>query len=307
MYIDLIRRVLEQAMETYASSSGMTVSEVLGKIREHIDATAKEHQKDEPEIQYADALCRLGYLYRHATANATLFEFVLRDSGELRSILRQSAGQRLNICAVGGGPGTELLGLAKFLLRRSRTFPKKITFTVLDSIPQWAETWQQLADAVEIELQSAGDGSETITCPTIVPAFLPFDVLTPDSYKSYAYQFRNANIIIFNYLFSENKTRLTAARGAVAQLYEMAPKGCVFVVIDRLENDVTFRDQVVAMFKDVFHKDSNTHTIGSYLDRDEQTSDMGEMFKQMLGTPRAKFFTDLFRYPTVFWFTVVKE
>src|SRR5579862_8425670 len=132
MYIDLVRRVLEQTVERYASESGMTVSEVLAKIREHIDATAKEHQKDEPDIQYADALCRLGYIYRHATANATVFEFVLRESGELRSVIRQAGGQKLNICAVGGGPGTELLGLAKFLLRMRGAFPRRITFTVLD-------------------------------------------------------------------------------------------------------------------------------------------------------------------------------
>lgn len=55
------------------------------------------------------------------------------------------------MCAVGGGPGTELLGLAKYLLRKPG-FPKRIAFTLLDSVPQWAETWQQLADAVEEEL-----------------------------------------------------------------------------------------------------------------------------------------------------------
>src|SRR5258707_11394015 len=104
----------------------MVISEVLAKIRAHIDCTAKEHQKDEPEIQYEDALCRLGYLYRHATANATLFELVLGESGELRAAVRQSVEQRINICTVGGGPGTELLGLAKFLLRTTPGFPRKI-------------------------------------------------------------------------------------------------------------------------------------------------------------------------------------
>jgi hypothetical protein len=112
VYIEMIRHILEQAVDTFASSSGMTVSEVLAKIRELIDSTAYEHRKDEPDIQYENALCRLGYLHRHGTANASLFEFVLRDSGELRSIVRHSIGQRLNMCAVGGGPGTELLGLA---------------------------------------------------------------------------------------------------------------------------------------------------------------------------------------------------
>lgn len=249
----------------------MSVSEVLTAIRTHIDATAKEHQKDEPDIKYEDPLCRLGYLYRHATANATLFELVLRESGELRSVIRQSTDQRLNMCAVGGGPGTELLGLAKYLLRRPgfiekyllrrRRFPKKITFTLLDSVPQWAETWQQLADAVEAELQRATEESSSKTCPSIVPAFLPLDVLRAESYNSYAYQFGGSQVMIFNYLFSESKTRLTEGKAAVNRLHAMAPKGCVFVVIDRLENNPKFKDDVVAIFRGVFKKNVSVQHV----------------------------------------------
>lgn len=308
MYIDLIRRVLEEAVETYASANGMAISEVLGAIREHIDATAREHQKDEPDIRYQDALCRLGYLYRHATANATLFELVLNESGEMRALLRQCAGQRLNICAVGGGPGTELLGLAKYLLQHPSRFPRKITFTLLDSVPQWAETWQQLADAVEAELQGAMEEDEDITtCPTIAPAFLPLDVLDGNSYRSYAYQFRGAQVVVFNYLFSENKARLADARGAVEQLFAMAPQGSIFVVIDRLENNPCFQEEVVRMFTEIFSKEFSFHTFNGRLDNDEQTSDMGALLNSMLGTPRIKFFTDIYRAPTVLWFTVVKD
>lgn len=306
MYIDLIRRVLEQAVDAYATAKGMSVSEVLTAIRTHIDSTAKEHQTAEPDIKYEEPLCRLGYLYRHATANATLFELVLRESGELRSIIRKATDQRLNLCAVGGGPGTELLGLAKYLLRRPG-FPKKITFTLLDNVPQWAETWQQLADAVELELQLATEEAGSKTCPSIVPAFLPLDVLKAESYKSYAYQFSAAQVIVFNYLFSENKTRLAEAKGAVERLHAMAPKGCVFVVIDRLENNRTFSDGVVALFQDLFTKEISVHQFGGTLDGDEQTKDMGELFYTTLGHPRVKFFTDMYRSPTVFWFTAVKE
>lgn len=93
MYVDLIRRVLEQAVDAYAKATGMAVSEVLASIRTHIDNTAKEHQKDEPDIKYEEALCRLGYLYRHATANATLFELVLRSWGNSEA---SSASPRTN-------------------------------------------------------------------------------------------------------------------------------------------------------------------------------------------------------------------
>src|ERR1700719_3254923 len=115
MYIDIVKAVLEEAAELYASNSGMTMPEVLESIKDHIDNTSREHRKDEPDIEYNDALCRLGYLYRHAPANATLFERVLAESGQLRTKLRAAKQGSIHICSVGGGPGTELLGLAKYL------------------------------------------------------------------------------------------------------------------------------------------------------------------------------------------------
>jgi hypothetical protein len=307
MYIDLVRRVLEQAVDAYATAAGKPVSDVLAEIRTHIDETAKEHRKDEPEINYENPLCRLGYLYRHATANATLFELVLKDSGELRSLVRNSANKRINLCAIGGGPGTELLGLAKFMIRRRTDFPKKITFTVLDAVPQWAETWQQLADAVEAELQRTAEENGATSSPVIAPVFLPLDVLDAESYRSYAYQFSGTQAMIFNYLFSERKTRLADAESAVAALHSMAPPGCIFVVIDRLEHDNAFSNSVRDMFQKRFSKPIQLHTFGGCLDSDEQSVDMGKLLNKALGNPRVKFFTDLYRSPTVFWFASVKE
>ncbi len=306
MYIELVRDVVSGATEAYAAASGQTVPEVLAQIREHIDRTAHEHRRDEPDIDYEDPLCRLGYLYRHATANATLFEQVLIGSGELRQKIRGAGGGRLHVCSAGGGPGTELLGLAKYLLRRQFLVgpPRKISFTVLDNVPQWAETWQQLAEAVEDEFRASlvDEGWEP---PTIAEKFLPMDVLDATSYEPYAYQFGKADIVVFNYLFSENKTRLDDARAAIECLAAKCPPGCVFVVIDRLEHNPAFSDGVCSLFKDVFRVEVAVHTFNGTLDYDEQTSAMGEMLMGVLGRPRVKFFTDVYRDPTVFWFTVV--
>lgn len=306
MYIELVRQVLEEAVETFAASAGQTVPEVLRKIRENIDHTAEEHRNDEPEIDYEDPLCRLGYLYRHAIANATLFEQVLQGSGELQQKIRDADQGVLRVCAVGGGPGTELLGIAKYLLRRSQAVPRKIDFTVLDNVPHWAETWQQLADAVEAELRSSlsGGGPEP---PTIAPSFLPFDVLDPASYRGYAFQFRKADVVVFNYLFSENKMRLEHARLAIEHLVQATPAGCVFIVIDRLERDRTFSDGVIDLFQSVLAIQIAIHTYDGTLDVDEQTDAMGEMLIDVLGHPRVKFFTDFYRGPTVFWFAVERR
>ena len=205
MYIELVRRVLEDAVTLHVVQTQRTVDEVLREISEHIDVTSREHKRDEPEIRYDDPLCRLGYLYTHAAANATLFEKVLGHSDELRGKIDGASQEALNVCSLGGGPGTELLGLAKYLLSFTDIAPpRKISFTVIDNVLEWAETWRRLADAVEDEFRSSL-GQDGIEPPVIAPMFLPLNVLEASSYRNFGYQFKNADMVVFNYLFSETK------------------------------------------------------------------------------------------------------
>ena len=305
MYIELVRQVIETDVETYADRYGLSVPEVLSRIREHIDRTSSEHRTDEPGIDYEDALCRLGYLFRHAPANATIFEHVLNTSDKLSLKQLYADPWVLNVCAVGGGPGTELLGIAKYLLRRPHLMPRKITFTVLDNVPHWAETWQHLADVIEVRLTSSL-ANEEIQVPAIAPSFLPLDVFDEGSYGSYTYQFGQTHVVVFNYLFSENKNRLKEARLAIERIAKLTPPGCAFVVIDRLEGTGSFKGDIIALFESIFGKTIEVGTYDGTLGPDEEKSDMGEDLTQALGNPRIKFFTDYLRKPTVFWLVAKK-
>ena len=305
MYIELVSRVIEDAIELHASEAEQSKEELLQRVSKHIEATSREYRKAEPQIEYRDPLCRLGYLYMHAAANATLFERVVGESDDLRGVITGSAAENLNVCSLGGGPGTELLGLAKFFLRRPNLVPpRKITFTVIDNVLEWAETWHQLADAVEEEFRSSFADTD-VELPSIAPTFLPLDVLKDSSYRDYAYQFKKADLVVFNYLFSENKTRLEQTLPALQHLARITRPECTFVMIDRLEHDISFTNRVVECFTSAFGVEVNYSRLGGTLDADEQTSEMGEMLLSTLKRrPRVKFFTDQYRDPTVFWFVI---
>jgi hypothetical protein len=105
VYLEIVRDVVLGAVRILAAADGRRLQDVLAQIRSHIDRTAEEHWSDEPEIDYDDPMCRLGYLYRHAAANATLFEQALRRSDELRKIMHDAGHDAVDICSVGGGPG----------------------------------------------------------------------------------------------------------------------------------------------------------------------------------------------------------
>ena len=95
-----------------------------------MEHTSREYRSQNPQIDYRDPLCRLGYLYRHAAANATAFERGLNNSNLLANF-SDAGKQDLNVCAVGGGPGTELLGLAKHLIDKKDYLLRKIVLISL--------------------------------------------------------------------------------------------------------------------------------------------------------------------------------
>ena len=307
MYIEIVRQVVETHVSTYANDKDLAEAQVLRQIRGHINRMSNEYFGDgDPNIDYKDVLCRLGYLYRYAPAHANLFEHVLDASDEF-SVRRLYADQWvLNIVAVGGGPGTELLGIAKHLARRARWMPRRVDFTVLDKVHQWSSLWKQIADVVEAHVYSSLRENE-VQPPVFAPSFLPFDVFNEEYYESHEYQFKQADIVVFNYIFSENKSRLQEAPSAVKRLLEFTPPGCVFVVIDRLENDQEFQDAVVAVFKSVFGDDVEIDTYDRALDPDEEISDMGEELMKYLGKPVTSFHTTVKREPTVFWLAAKRE
>ena len=308
MYIELVRRIIEEAVGLHTKISEQSVEDVLAQIKSHIENTSREYWRDEPDIQYDDPLCRLGYLYMNAPVNATLLEKVLIESDDLRRIIRGCSQGILNICSMGGGPGTELLGITKFFLQHQTIVPpRKIGFTVIDNVQEWSDTWTQLAEASEEELRTSLV-LDDIELPTIADHFLSFDVLDSTNYGNFLAQFSKIDMVVFNYLFSENKTRLEEAQPALEHLANITNQDCAFVVIDRLENNPRFSNEVVSLFESAFGVEVHLQTLAGTLDTDEQTSAMGEMLTETLKySPRAKFFTPLRRDPTVFWFVVKRQ
>lgn len=306
MYMELVRDVILKSIERHIKNSGLTREQVLEQIRLHILNTSEEYFKDIPDIEYHDPLCRLGYLYMNAPANATAFERVINRCPELYNRVDSPSKDTLSICALGGGPGTELLGLTKHYLQQKAVIPRKISFTVLDNITEWSDTWSELGEAAEKELRDSLS-LDSGTTPTIAPMFLPYDVMDGAQFDYIQFHFERADLVVLNYLLSENKAQLAAAKPALARLRELTSPGCCFVVIDRLEQNTSFRADVVKLFEEIFGIEIQTGTIGGILDGDEQTREMGDMLIETLGrVPRVTFRTNFAQHPTVFWFAVTR-
>lgn len=115
MLFSSVRSILLRNISAIAKSQDLSWNEVARKAAQHLNSmTAAWFDGEAPTIGYNDPLCRWAYMFRHAAAQANLFCRVLIEA----RMCCKPFGERLtreevSMVVLGGGPGTELLGLAK--------------------------------------------------------------------------------------------------------------------------------------------------------------------------------------------------
>lgn len=302
MYLEIVKRVLDQAVARYGVSEGLSRKEICKRMGEHLQEMTKQHREEDPSIPYDDPLCRLAYVYKHVAANATLFERALGSLETARAVVKARAGGTLHVCAVGGGPGSELLGLMKFIVERgSATYlPRRIEFTIIDLVPEWGETWTQLAREVET---SFATGLDDLPPPVIVDKFYPFDATKEAKYKSFGWLLSEVDLFVFNYIISENLDNLDHLAEALRILAGRARDDAAFVFIDRKEYSDRINKWLVQVLPTAgFELVGDLVAEGGCLDRDEQVDADLHDYPALIGQgPRVKFFTPGNRNPTAFF------
>jgi hypothetical protein len=82
-----------------------------------------------------------------------LFYRVLIEAGrQSRSFGQKLINEKLSMVVFGGGPGTELLGLAKYYLERAKATQNndqiEVTIDVIDSVSAWSENVSWIKDEI---------------------------------------------------------------------------------------------------------------------------------------------------------------
>jgi hypothetical protein len=166
--------------------SGMSVFEliktVLDEIYERIPDEAKD-EKIKKEIKalmlaysklaeegvphdYADDVTRFAYVYKYVTSHAnTVCQLVPRCPDLARLFDRP----QVNITCIGGGPGSDFLGLLKYAIINEKA--PHLRLNLFDREPTWNECWSDVDQKLKSQL-------------LISNVFSTFDVTDPDTWKS---------------------------------------------------------------------------------------------------------------------------
>ena len=91
---------------------------------------------------------RFAYLYKYGTCHANLVYERIRACQALRAAL---AGRHVTVSSIGGGPGSEYLGVLKYVGEQPKR--PRLKFFLLDREAAWSETWSDVDDMVSTGLQ----------------------------------------------------------------------------------------------------------------------------------------------------------
>jgi Putative SAM-dependent methyltransferase len=143
----------------------------------------------------------------------------------------------MKVCAFGGGPGTELLALSKHLINKRASGPHaRISFTLLDRVPEWSETWHALESGIKAELRT--HFGPFLKHPfSTSGTFVPFDMTKVKQYANLA-TLLCQDLFVLNYVVSEVTGDQQQFQDLVQVAASACHKGSKFLIVDRDQDDV---------------------------------------------------------------------
>lgn len=179
----------------YAEAVELYGKEADAKIAEQMPYLTKSYNElnlpDRKPVNYRDPATRFAYVYKYVASHG---DYVVQVLNALRLKLDGPVfkSDSIRVSCVGGGPGSDIIAVLKYLNDRKDTEKvKKITCYLLDREQAWADTWTELDDSLQTDLMLHAN-------------FQPLDVTDPDSWAQQK-KFLQADLFTMSYFVSEVK------------------------------------------------------------------------------------------------------
>lgn len=290
-YFKILEQVLTNAMTNYVRNTQKPEVDCIKLVEEKLVYLRSEyHTLDRQNpICYDDPMCRFAYLYTYVGAHASMTEHAFRTfpaiGDEIVGFSNRS--DKYKICALGGGPGSELLGIVNFLESKlSKTDYIRLDFKLVDYVTTWQDSWQQLKDTVD-EYFLVNNGKDYRNWPIhIESASLVLDLLRIEDFEKVDV-FSDVNLIIFNHVISELINSMKEFQEVFERMLNSCPTGTKFLFIDIYQERV--RNELERLLEGKARLDILDHWNGVFqVNPADDKTDLGKWNKVIGGTPRLK-------------------
>jgi hypothetical protein len=233
---ELLRRVLDDAYSEIPADSGRERDALISTELRRLSTTYKD-LREYKGVDYSNPVTRFAYVYAYVTSHANIVYQLVQRSAALRRLLKQ---ERIQVTCIGGGPGSDLLGLIKYLESRDQQIT--VTCNIYDRETAWGETWAGLFEKV--------DSDEV----KVLHAFNSFDVTDADSYLKFR-KYLSSDLFTMIYFMSEVYGLKREANPYFAHLMDNAKAGALFLFVDNSRSGST------TGFSDWFDKLAAAHGL----------------------------------------------
>jgi hypothetical protein len=287
-YFAIVRGALDALVDGICRHRNLQRPAAMRMAAAHLKTISDEwYSGGTPNIAYEDPLCRFAYLYCHTAVNANLCELCIRQSEDVcREIDRAlDANGELRVCAFGGGPRTELLTLAKHLCNTRPGRPQgDISFTLLDIVEEWCESWNALEGKIKEGLRERF-GTRNRWPFTLSKTFLPFDMTRADEYANLNQVFTH-DLYVMNYVLSEIFAENTAFGHLILKMANAAPVGAKFLIVDRSQD--SFKGRARLHLTNAGLEVGEFHQTKTNMDGDEQAHVLDDYSRLIGRSPRVQ-------------------
>lgn len=264
--MQLIKTVLDDAYQMIDAPND-TAKDIL--IKEGIRNLGSDYAQltgcGRTPIDYSRPETRFAYIYKYTVAHADYVRYIIAGSAEINNLLRQP---KVEVACIGGGPGSDLLGILKYMLRTGIS-NTTLTCYIFDRERAWGDSWSHVAQRLDAPF-------------ALFPLFMQMDVTKEEEWASYR-NYLNADLLTLSYFVSELwSIRKHAEPFFINFLSRMKPGGMLLFVDNNSAPFLQWFDEMIA---------SNGFSViesrGGELsfDHDEEKQDLGIYFTKF-GWPK---------------------
>jgi hypothetical protein len=180
--------------------------------------------KMENGVDYREEESRLIYLYMYVGAHASFFSEIANHLYQAQAPIFKNS--TLRVACLGGGPGTDIIGLTRLLENQQST--TTVTARIYDREIGWEPIWQEVAQVIGVN-----------------PSFQAMDVCTPMSSSMLA-EISTYDLITLSYLASEVVHLGAPAHAFFQSCFGAMKSGAFAIYIDNSGEHTAMFDSCVA-------------------------------------------------------------
>ena len=263
---ELVKSVLEEIYDRMPGTEARKDKRILEKMR----FLEEEYQKlaaGNARIDYKDEYTRFAYIYKYVTSHANIVYQLVQSSDELRELFKRD---RVNVACIGGGPGSDFLGVLKYVMNRG--LQPRLKCTLFDAECSWGECWCDVDDKLETELP-------------LRTVFQPFSVVEPNTYENLN-KYLTSDLVTLIYFMSEVHRVKEDAEPYFKTLFQGIKQGALFLYVDN--NNRQFYDWFDRLAREndleVLDREEGNVQIE---DLREEKKDLGEYYDKF-GSPKLR-------------------